>query len=111
MELWRAMDAHNGGFEAQNGALDLWSVCRPIISDLHLFDKKQDPDPHQSLKSDPEDRDLNQSDKEIQILIIMFRIRNNGKDHSSFSPKLLFYFHLDAVRVIYRIVVLSLFLC
>jgi hypothetical protein len=37
-----AMDTHHGRLEAQNGA---WRVCRPVIRDSHLFDKKPDPDP------------------------------------------------------------------
>jgi hypothetical protein len=35
------MAAHNGCVEAQNGAME----GRPLVSDLHKFDKDQDPDP------------------------------------------------------------------
>jgi hypothetical protein len=39
MGPWRAVDAHNGSVEAQNGALD--GLCKPIVADSHHFDKKQ----------------------------------------------------------------------
>ncbi len=44
------MDAHNGGVEAQNGAMEGF---RPVVVDLHHFDEEldRDPDPHE--KSDP----------------------------------------------------------
>ncbi len=42
MELWRAMDAHNGGVEAQ---MEPWRVCRPVVADSHHFYEDQDPDP------------------------------------------------------------------
>jgi hypothetical protein len=43
MESWMAMETHNGGVEAQNGALeslDQWSQIRIP------FYEEQDPDPH-----------------------------------------------------------------
>ncbi len=37
------MDAHIGGLETQNGAVEgTWS---PVVADLHGFDTEQDPDP------------------------------------------------------------------
>ncbi len=56
------MDAYNGGVKAKNGALEvLYLLCRPMVADLHDYDEEQDPDPHQSEKSNPgqsEKRDL-----------------------------------------------------
>jgi hypothetical protein len=40
MEPRRAVDAHNRGVEAQNGALE---VCRPVVAALHHFDEEQHP--------------------------------------------------------------------
>jgi hypothetical protein len=42
MEPWRVADAHNGGVEAQNGAVK--GLCA-VVADSHNFDDK-DPDPH-----------------------------------------------------------------
>jgi hypothetical protein len=44
--------SHNGGLEAQNGAV---RVCRPEFADSHHFDEEQDLDldPDQHQKSDP----------------------------------------------------------
>jgi hypothetical protein len=53
MEPWRAVDARNGGVEAQNGGLE-WRVCRPVVADSDHLDKEQDPDPHRSEKLDPD---------------------------------------------------------
>jgi hypothetical protein len=39
IEPWRAVDAHNGGLEAQNEAL-------VRVVDSYLFEEKLDPDPH-----------------------------------------------------------------
>jgi hypothetical protein len=36
MELWRAVDAQNGGPEG----------LRPVVADSHHLDEEQDPDPH-----------------------------------------------------------------
>jgi hypothetical protein len=36
--------AQNGGFEDQNGAVE---VCRPVVADLHHSNEHQDPDPNQ----------------------------------------------------------------
>jgi hypothetical protein len=53
MEPFRAVDANNRGFKAQNGAAKCpySSGCRF----LHHFDEEQnpDPDPHQSEMSNP----------------------------------------------------------
>ncbi len=39
------MDAHNGGLEAQNGALKgLYTV--PVVVDSHRFEAELDLDPH-----------------------------------------------------------------
>ncbi len=43
MEPWRAVDTHNGGVEAQNGALK--DLCTPVVAN---FD--EDSDPNQSVK-------------------------------------------------------------
>jgi hypothetical protein len=50
-EAMGAMDPHNGGVEAQN--IDV-EVCRAEVVDSHHFDEEQDPDPHQSEKSNPD---------------------------------------------------------
>jgi hypothetical protein len=42
MKLWRALDPHSGGVEAQ---MEPWRVSRPVVADLHHFDEEQDPDP------------------------------------------------------------------
>ncbi len=42
--------------------MEPWRACRPVASDTHHFDEKQDPDPHRSQKSDP-DPDPHRSDK------------------------------------------------
>jgi hypothetical protein len=34
MEQWRALDAHNGGVEVQNGALE--DLCTPVDEDTDL---------------------------------------------------------------------------
>jgi hypothetical protein len=48
----RGVDANNGGLEAQNGAAEgPYSSGRRF---LHHFDEEQDPDPHQSERSDPD---------------------------------------------------------
>jgi hypothetical protein len=47
MELWRALDTHNGGLDAQ---MEAWRICRPVVADSHHFYEEQDPDPHQSEK-------------------------------------------------------------
>jgi hypothetical protein len=62
MEPWRAVDAHNGGVKAQNGAVEgrgrsQWrrdgiGGSEPVITDSHHFD--EDPKPHQSENSDPD---------------------------------------------------------
>ncbi len=39
---WRAVDAHNRGVEAQNGALE---DRKTSGADSHHFDEDQDPDP------------------------------------------------------------------
>jgi hypothetical protein len=44
------LKAQNGVVKAQNGAVE-WRVCRPVVADLHHFDKEQDPDPQ---KLDPD---------------------------------------------------------
>ncbi len=38
------MDAHNGGVAARNE--------RPVVADLHYFDRDKDPDQYESEKSD-----------------------------------------------------------
>jgi hypothetical protein len=43
MEPWRALNAHSGYVEAQNGAVK--GFCRPGVADLHYFDDEQDLDP------------------------------------------------------------------
>jgi hypothetical protein len=43
------VDAHNGGLEAQNGALE---GNKPVVADSQHFDEEQDPDPHFSEKMD-----------------------------------------------------------
>jgi hypothetical protein len=43
IKLWRAVDAHNGGMEARNGALEgLYTSGHRS----HHFDEEQDPDLH-----------------------------------------------------------------
>ncbi len=39
-----AVDAQNGGLEAQNGSLA--RVNRPVVVDFHPFEEMLDPDPH-----------------------------------------------------------------
>jgi hypothetical protein len=46
MEPWRAVDAHNGDMETQNGVV--------VAGFLHHFDEEQDPDPHLSERTDPD---------------------------------------------------------
>ncbi len=41
--MWRAVDAHSGGLRLK---MEPWKV--------HHFDEDQNPDPHESEKSDPE---------------------------------------------------------
>ncbi len=36
--------------EAQSFKMLTWRVYIPVVADLHHFDKKQDPDPHQREK-------------------------------------------------------------
>jgi hypothetical protein len=45
MAPWRVVDANYGDVETQNGALESQQY-RPMVADLHHFDKEQDPDPH-----------------------------------------------------------------
>ncbi len=47
MEPWRTMDAHN------EGKMEPWRFCRPVVVDSHHFDEDQDPDPHEIEKLDP----------------------------------------------------------
>jgi hypothetical protein len=42
MEIWRAVDAHNGGIESQNEAVE---DCRPVLAESHNLNTEQDPDP------------------------------------------------------------------
>jgi hypothetical protein len=42
VEPWRAVDAGNGGMEAQK--MELWKGCRPVLADLLHFNKEQNPD-------------------------------------------------------------------
>jgi hypothetical protein len=42
MEPWRAVDAHNGGVEAQK---EPWRVYGPEVTDSHYLNDEQDPDP------------------------------------------------------------------
>ncbi len=42
MEPWRAVDAHNGGVEAQNRAA---RCLYASFTDSHNFDEEQDPEP------------------------------------------------------------------
>ncbi len=44
MEPWRAVDAHSGGVEDQNGALE-GLFCIPIVANLNHFNEVQVPDP------------------------------------------------------------------
>ncbi len=39
IEPWRDLDPHNGGLEAQKGALE-WRVYRPVFADFHHFKRK-----------------------------------------------------------------------
>ncbi len=52
---WRARDVHNGGLEAQNGALE-GLYCRPVVADSHHLVKEQDPDPNLGEMLDPDPR-------------------------------------------------------
>ncbi len=36
--------------------MEPWMVCRPVAAEWHPLDKKEDPDLHQSEKSDPDPR-------------------------------------------------------
>ncbi len=58
MEPWRDVDAHNGGVEVQNGAV------QSVVADSHHFDEEQDPDPDPlpSEKSDPDPHQSKRSD-------------------------------------------------
>jgi hypothetical protein len=40
--------------EASRLKTEPWSVCRQIVAEQHHFDEEQDPEPHQSEKSDPD---------------------------------------------------------
>jgi|LakMenEpi03Aug12_release.lakeMendotaPanAssembly.Ray.scaffolds.fasta_scaffold3882059_1 hypothetical protein len=53
MKPWMAVDAHNGGVEAQK--MKPSKVCRPVDADSYHFnvDKDLDPDPYISEKSKP----------------------------------------------------------
>ncbi len=56
MELWSAVNVHNGGVETQNGTR---RACRQVVEDSHNFDMEQNPDPHfphssEKLDSDPQ---------------------------------------------------------
>ncbi len=46
---WRAVDAHNGGVVAQNGAMEFLAELRristPVLADSHVYEE-QDPDQH-----------------------------------------------------------------
>ncbi len=44
MEPWRAVDTHNRGVEAQNGAVE-GLLTTVVVADSHHFDEEQDPDP------------------------------------------------------------------
>ncbi len=60
MEQWRAVEAHNEGVEAQNGAVGaLYTRCLP---DSHHFYEEQDPDPQQSEKRDPDPHQVRTAD-------------------------------------------------
>ncbi len=68
------MEAHNGGVEAQHGAVEgLYASGQ----DLHHFDEAQDPDPD-SLQYDRSPPDLHQLKGRIQIHINVMRIRNTA---------------------------------
>jgi hypothetical protein len=47
MKPWRAVEAQNGGVEAQNGAR---GVSRPVHADSHHLDEEQDPDSKKKKK-------------------------------------------------------------
>jgi hypothetical protein len=51
IEPWRAVDANDGGMEAQ---MKSWSrrVYRPVVENFHHFEEELDPDPHWSEKLD-----------------------------------------------------------
>ncbi len=40
--------------EAWSLKMEPWMVCEPVVADSHLWDEKQDPDPHQFEKMDPD---------------------------------------------------------
>jgi hypothetical protein len=40
---WRAVDAHNGGMEAEN---EPWRVCRSVVADSCHLNEEQDTDSH-----------------------------------------------------------------
>jgi hypothetical protein len=73
--------SHNGGVEAQNGAVEDWRACRPVVADLHHIGEVQDPDPdpdphpHPSEQSDPDPRQNIQRDPEPD------------PHHSAFDPQ------------------------
>jgi hypothetical protein len=43
MEPWRALDAQNGGMEAQNGAPGVYTRTH-VVADTHHLDEEQGPD-------------------------------------------------------------------
>jgi hypothetical protein len=45
MEPWRAVEAHNGGVEAQNKARKVPVGVEPVLADSYHFDDEQDTDP------------------------------------------------------------------
>jgi hypothetical protein len=56
---FRGSKSNRGGpwtlkMEAWSLKMEPWMVCEPVVADSHLWDEKQDPDPHQFEKMDPD---------------------------------------------------------
>jgi hypothetical protein len=64
---WRALDAHSGGVEVQNKAVEVFR--RPMVADSYHFDKEQDPDPNQTEKRDS-DPHQNGADSQQPVLTL-----------------------------------------
>jgi hypothetical protein len=51
MDPWRAVDASS---TVESRRIKMERVPRPVVADSHHFDEKQDQDPHQSERRDPD---------------------------------------------------------
>jgi hypothetical protein len=88
-----AIDVQNRDVEAQNNA-EPWRVFRPMVAYSHHFDEEQDPDSHQSGKSDPDPIRMKvkrgiRIQTRIRIRLKVMQIRNTSEDQPIASLSLI----------------------